>query len=235
MSLLYNVALKKAKFAHFCYVLYTTTSMKKLYIVRHAESTSNAARIHQDSSIPLSKTGIVQARRLGKRLSTIPIDCVLVSPAIRAQQTADIINQYIKKPHSTEKLLNERQAPTILVGRSFDDPLRREYENHRRKHASDPHYRYDDTEENFYDLKRRIHTFITTIQGHKADNILAVTHSVVLRMIVGLVLFEESFTPHLFHKFIDNFKSSNTGITLIENRSNNKLRLLTFNDFAHLG
>lgn len=65
--------------------------MAKFYFVRHGQSTANAALIVADSTPVLTTNGIEQARRTGEELKHKNISCVLTSPYIRAQQTAEII------------------------------------------------------------------------------------------------------------------------------------------------
>ncbi|MGB1697150.1 MAG: histidine phosphatase family protein [Thermoplasmatota archaeon] len=61
-----------------------------LYIVRHGETTHNAAGIIQGPRIDsdLNETGIRQAEQLGKRFESIHLDHVYSSPLRRARDTA---------------------------------------------------------------------------------------------------------------------------------------------------
>jgi 2,3-bisphosphoglycerate-dependent phosphoglycerate mutase len=83
---------------------------ERLWIVRHGESAGNVARdrahasgLHQidiegrDADVPLSDLGKEQSRALGEWFAAMPAEqrpnVVLVSPYIRAQQTARLIRQ----------------------------------------------------------------------------------------------------------------------------------------------
>lgn len=61
--------------------------MHRLYLLRHAEKSSNAA----DRDIPLSEHGILQSKTLGKWVAKekISFDLILCSPALRTRQTLD--------------------------------------------------------------------------------------------------------------------------------------------------
>ncbi len=64
-------------------------SHRETWFIRHAESIANAgARTQEASSYPLSELGFRQAEQLAATLPAEP-DLIIVSPYIRAQQTAD--------------------------------------------------------------------------------------------------------------------------------------------------
>ncbi len=67
-------------------------SMRKLYLVRHAESLWNKERKVQGSccEVPLSETGRIQAGLLGGRLKDLSFGKVYCSDALRAAQTAEL-------------------------------------------------------------------------------------------------------------------------------------------------
>jgi len=63
----------------------------KLYMVRHGQSTANAAGLHSGwSQAPLTEQGEEDARRAGRVLKDISFDKVYVSDLLRAQQTLKI-------------------------------------------------------------------------------------------------------------------------------------------------
>ena len=67
-------------------------SMRKLYLVRHAESVWNKERRIQGTckGVRLSETGKDQARLLGKRLKTMDFGGVYCSSAERVIETAQL-------------------------------------------------------------------------------------------------------------------------------------------------
>lgn len=60
-----------------------------IYLIRHGETASNAARILQTPEIPLSDTGIRQAELLARRLADAGITDILSSDLMRAVMTAE--------------------------------------------------------------------------------------------------------------------------------------------------
>jgi broad specificity phosphatase PhoE len=62
-----------------------------IYLIRHGETTLNAARILQPANTPLSQHGLAQAAALGERLKTQEVDAILSSDMVRAIQTAQAI------------------------------------------------------------------------------------------------------------------------------------------------
>jgi len=63
----------------------------KLVLLRHGKSEWNQKnRFTGWVDIPLSKDGIIEAQKAGKRISAIPFDVIFVSSLMRAQQTAMI-------------------------------------------------------------------------------------------------------------------------------------------------
>lgn len=67
--------------------------MSNLYLVRHGESTWNAAGLLQGRTahVPLSRRGTAQARAAATRLRAVPVDAVYTSDQRRCLQTARLI------------------------------------------------------------------------------------------------------------------------------------------------
>ncbi len=64
-----------------------------LYLVRHAETVLNAARVVQPPDTPLSERGLAQAERLADRLASAGIVTVWTSDLPRARTTADALRR----------------------------------------------------------------------------------------------------------------------------------------------
>jgi broad specificity phosphatase PhoE len=68
----------------------------RLYLIRHGESASNAARREGKAAYfdpPLTPVGVEQARRLGERMAAYGVDAVYASPLQRAYNTGAAIAQ----------------------------------------------------------------------------------------------------------------------------------------------
>jgi 2,3-bisphosphoglycerate-dependent phosphoglycerate mutase len=79
-----------------------------IYVVRHGETASNAARILQAPDVPLNARGQEQATRIGRRLATERIALVLSSPLERAAMTAREIARHTQAPLEYDDALQER-------------------------------------------------------------------------------------------------------------------------------
>lgn len=79
---------------------------RRLFLVRHCESTSNRLRIlqGQNDDAPLTARGHEQANELARIFSTISVDRIWTSPLKRALQTATII----ARVHGLEPILEPR-------------------------------------------------------------------------------------------------------------------------------
>ena len=66
----------------------------RFYVTRHGQTAWNRENIVCGiTDLPLDETGVEQARQTAQRLKDTPIDRVIVSPLLRARQTAELICQ----------------------------------------------------------------------------------------------------------------------------------------------
>jgi probable phosphoglycerate mutase len=91
-----------------------------IYLIRHGETPSNAARVLQTPGMPLSQRGIEQARHLAARLASAGIKRILSSDLRRAEMTARAIHDATQAPIQFEALLQERNFGD-LRGTAYDD------------------------------------------------------------------------------------------------------------------
>ncbi len=82
---------------------------------------------------------------------------------------------------------------------------------------------------------RLIKKFFAYLDSLGTENILAVSHAVTIRMIVGMVILGENLSPVIFEKLFKSMDTENTGITLLEKSPQGEWSLITWNDHAHLG
>lgn len=205
----------------------------KIYFVRHGQTQYNVLQEHQPENAGLSELGKKQAEILAKRFSKIPIDIIYSSPMKRASQTAEIINESLKKKIIYSGLLNERKSPSEFLGKRTDDPEVSEINKIKNLHQDDPLWHYSD-EENFLEFKERIKKFFNVLSKAKKENILVVTHGGPIRMMIFLMM-DEELTPQAYYKFSDLFDLSNTGITFCERDENGIWMVRAYNDHSHLG
>jgi len=79
-----------------------------IFLIRHGETASNAARIVQTPETPLSEHGLAQAERLARRLAGEGIAEILSSDLPRARMTAERIAAATAAPIAFDAGLQER-------------------------------------------------------------------------------------------------------------------------------
>jgi probable phosphoglycerate mutase len=80
----------------------------QIFVIRHGETPSNAARIVQTPETPLSERGIRQAERVAQRLASNGIERIVASDLPRAAMTARRIQGETGAELSHDPLLQER-------------------------------------------------------------------------------------------------------------------------------
>lgn len=87
---------------------------KHFYLVRHGETEGNRRHTHQILSTPLTQHGERQAQAAADNLALIPIDTLIVSDALRTQETAvPIVAATHTTPHTNELFRELRRAHII--------------------------------------------------------------------------------------------------------------------------
>lgn len=204
----------------------------KLYLVRHGESTWNDLRLHQHGNVPLSEKGKEQAAFVAKRFLDMPIDIIITSTMVRAQETANIIGEILQKEVVATTHLEELKRPTVIEGRNFDEEEVVAIKDEIKKHLHEPDWHHSD-EENFFDLKTRIKKALDFLETRTEEHIVVVSHGVVIRMLLTLMCLGETVTPEIFHTFEHHLRMTNTGVSVCE-KIGSDWHVLTINDYAHL-
>ena len=65
----------------------------KLYLIRHGESESNVSGYYRGRHSALSRSGLMQAKKLARRFAKIHIDLIVSSDFERALETADAVRK----------------------------------------------------------------------------------------------------------------------------------------------
>ena len=91
-----------------------------LFLIRHGETASNAARIVQVAETPLSERGIAQAERLAERLRGLGVAAILSSDLPRARMTAAPIAAATGAPVTLDADLQERNFGDVR-GTPYDE------------------------------------------------------------------------------------------------------------------
>jgi broad specificity phosphatase PhoE len=211
--------------------------MKKVYFVRHGESTGNVGDFRQGPDTPLSKEGEAQAKIVAERFRSIEIDKIIVSTYLRAKQTAEYINEILNKETEYSDLLVERIKPSKVVGKRKDDPEATAIDKLHINNFHNPEFKFEDGE-TFTEMKKRALDLLTHIEKIPEERILCVSHGIFLRMVLACVVYGQKLTSHEYWDFYTNISLGNTGITIFEQSDKDgvlKWKLKVWGDMAHLG
>ncbi|NUN11829.1 histidine phosphatase family protein [Candidatus Micrarchaeota archaeon] len=194
--------------------------MKRLFVVRHARSTGNDARVYEGwNGGSLTRKGVQQARKLGKFFRDIPLDVVYCSDLLRAKQTLEEMNLGLKTVFDPR--LRERDygihngEPYGFMGEntSFDDF----YLNYRLKPKNG---------ESLIEVRKRVVSFFNFVEKQKHETALVVTHHNPSMLLIGLA----SQTP-LWNWRV--FVQSNACVNQLVNEGG-VWRIARINDTSHL-
>jgi len=199
--------------------------LRKLYLIRHAESAWNSERRVQGAclEVPLSPTGRTQARLLGMRLKRLVLRAVYSSDAARALETARCAlgdgQQLTVSQEIRELSLGEWEGRLITDLRAeTPDRLEAWYRN--------PSTVKLEGGEDLSAFKRRVVSFMERMVAvPEAGDVAVVTHGGVICM----------YLTHLLRMPIDDlwsFSLPNASITTIV--LDFKPRLRSFGDTSHL-
>lgn len=222
------------------------SATKRVYLVRHGSTPGNEARTFQTRTTPLSETGLAQAEKVAERFTRIPIEVILASTMMRAQQTAQAIQQKTGVPLISSDLLIEHLKPSVIQGRPHSDPETVAlWESVSPMFASGE--RHSD-EENFEDLKTRGIKALELILLREEYHVAVVLHGTFLKMLLLLMMFGESLTAEQFILGAHALHMANTGISVVDVIPNEARHIIEFktegltewhvrivNDHEHLG
>lgn len=188
---------------------------RRFYFVRHGETILNAEHIRQGREGGLSEKGKAQAKTLGEYLRHFRIRRILTSTYPRAEETAAIINGYLKVPIIPSELLIERRNPSEVVGKKTDDPDVRRIKDQMDLSYHDDAFRFSD-EENFQDLQKRARLCLRMLSRQHSRETVVITHHVFLKMLIAYMLYRDRLHAADFVKLSFFNWSDNGGITVCE-------------------
>lgn len=207
--------------------------MKKVYLVRHGETTYNLNELVQDGSSLLTERGQEQARVVAARLATLNFQHLLVSDYERTKQTAAPTIELTGLTPVYTPLFREVRRPsefwhTSRQAEPYQTFLRTEYE----QFAIDPTWRHSD-EETFTDVTTRAREALDNLCSLDGD-VAVISHGHFIRHIVAQVATNRQLDGQTWQKMYNSFHAVNTGITTLEyDAARDHWHILTFNDIAH--
>lgn len=210
--------------------------MKKIYFVRHGESAGNAAKVHQSATTPLSEIGLSQAEMVALRFRQIPVDLIIASPYLRAQQTAMAIAKRNKLSIETNQLFQERRGPSQLLGLSHLSEQSKQIREQLHTHLLDDSgtWRYSN-EETAHEFVDRVAKGLDFLRQRSEESLVVVCHALILRMFFAKIMHPQGKLDDLYEIY-NNFELTNTGISIASfHEEKQKWQMLCINDYSHLG
>ncbi len=195
-----------------------------IYLIRHGRQSSPLCNVNVD----LAEEGKKQAHLLGRRLKNYNVDALYSSDLIRAVETAEILNEYLKLSHIMRENIREMSFG-FLEGKSHVE-IESEFGDFMREQLlleDDIPYPGGECGREVYE--RAMGTIEEIIHSDKS-NIAVVTHGGVIRALVSGL-----FGLDMSKKLLLGISLENTSIThLVYSKDRERFYLQRFNDYAHL-
>jgi len=195
-----------------------------IYLIRHGRQSSSLCNVN----VGLAEEGYRQADLLGKRMASYHIDALYSSHLIRAIETAEVINQYVKQQHMIRNDICEISFGA-LEGNTDDYIMENyfDFKTEQMKLEEDIAYPGGECGADVY--KRAMNTIDEIIKSSK-HNVAVVTHGGVIRSLIAGLLGIDMNKKLLFGVSLEN-----SSITqLIYDANYKRFYLQRFNDYSHL-
>lgn len=148
----------------------------RIYAARHGETQWNAEnKVCGRTDLPLTENGFAQAKVLAEKAELYGLDLILVSPMLRARQTAAAVAEKLGIPMIVDDRLIE-QDYGIYEGADRKDP---NFLGNKRQFA----YKYPGGE-SMMQVAHRVYSLLEDVkQKYDGKNVLLVCHGGVCRVI----------------------------------------------------
>ena len=199
-----------------------------LYLTRHGETVWNTKKLMQGwQDSPLTDLGIKQASQLSQRLSNVTLSAIYSSTSERAVQTATIAKgdrnlEVIKYDELREMSFGKWEGKTM--------------EDNEKEHPVEwmsfwetPHLFFNGSVEPFLKVQERmIDTINKIVQQHPFENVLIVTHSIALKLLM------DHFEKNELKDLWSTPAIPSTSLTLVEIEKDNQPEVIFKYDTSHL-
>lgn len=196
----------------------------KLILVRHGETEWNVQhRVQGSVDVPLNRAGREQAKKVGMRLKSEPIDVIYCSTAKRAKQTAAAIKRFHKAAIIYTNLINERKFGKM------EGMYRDEYKKIRDESGLSAYlFRPAGGGENYVDIRKRVKKILALIKKkHRKQTVIVVSHGGIIRTFVTIL------TKKPFENIYD-IEHHNASISMIELKPGSPPKVHYLNSTEHL-
>ncbi len=170
-------------------------SLKNIYFVRHGQTALNKNGIRQGADGALTELGRNQSYEAAGELLNrkINFDVLISSPFERTKETSLIITEKIKVPIEYSELFVERRNPSEIVGHEKNEKEVRKIVDKIDKGFHSDDLKFSD-EENFLEFKNRAKKALKYLRKRKEKNLIVVTHSMFLKMLMAYILMGDKLT-----------------------------------------
>jgi len=158
-------------------------TVTRLCLVRHGETAWNAeGRVQGQLDIPLSATGLAQAKAVAAALKGDSFDAIYSSDLVRVRQTAQPTADFLKKNVFLDERLRERHYG-VFQSITYVEAKEKFPEDYARFRAKDLDFDFE-TGESLRAFDARVLPFFRElIEARKGQNVLIFTHGGVLEIL----------------------------------------------------
>lgn len=161
-----------------------------IYLTRHGQTEWNLeSRIQGWLNSPLTKEGIEQAKKLGHRIKNLPLHAIYSSTSQRAYATAT----YVRGDREIEIVQTEQLMEmhfgqwegrqTSEIEEQFPEEVNLIRENPAKYKAE------ISKGETYWDVQKRMVSFVNhTLEKHRGENVLLVSHGTAIRTLINYYL-----------------------------------------------
>jgi broad specificity phosphatase PhoE len=196
-----------------------------IYLIRHGQKQDDSKNF---STMELTEKGFKQANLLGKRLKKYNIERIYSSDMVRAIQTSEEINKYLKVDIIVDHELREIDMGEYTgrglkyVEENYPDFIK-EFSNH----TSDVSYPNGECGGDVWERSKKT---IKEIINSGLENVAVVAHGGMIRVLISGFL-----GLHQERRFFFGSPLENCSITLVKYDNKNKnFYIQYFNDYSHL-
>lgn len=198
--------------------------MKTIYLIRHGETQANRDGVFRGrGEVPLSPTGVKQARELQVRVAALDVQRVISSPLRRAAQTAAICFPG-REPELLE-LVNNLDLGRWAGRRKME--IAAEEPELWRRWLEEPERMVFPGGEALAAVKARTRAFLLQLAAASEERIAVVSHRSVLKCLLAEAL-------GLGAKWFWKFHLDNASLTVLIHDPGRGFVLAKLNDTAHL-
>lgn len=177
--------------------------MSQIIFLRHGQAENNVKRVlsGRTPGVPLTDTGVNQARLCAEFLEEMNISAIYSSPIQRAKHTADIVGEHLSLDVTVDERLTELDMGKF-TGMQYNEIVTNHGNVFMKFYDGELEIAHNGVE-TFAQVKKRVISIIDTVlQKHPDENVLLVSHMDPIKAMLSTVV---SLSPvNLFELIIAN-------------------------------